>query len=138
MKKRIFVLLTLLSVIFAAGIVRAADLVVYAALDEKTPREIIKAFKERMGLDAELALQIEQAGTVASRIKTEAKNPTGRCFYWREFKHPCQPGSGRIPRAISLNDDKRRRDRSEVHGSQGLLDRLVSRGNVHPLQYKKI
>jgi len=80
MKKRMLVLLAVLLVILSAGVVNAADLVIYAALDEKTPREIIKAFKERIGLDAELALQIEQAGTVASRIKTEAKNPRADVF----------------------------------------------------------
>jgi iron(III) transport system substrate-binding protein len=80
MKRKIFILSILCLLILPTGMVRAADLVVYAALDEKTPREIIKVFKERMGLDAELALQIEQAGTVASRIKIEAKNPRADVF----------------------------------------------------------
>jgi iron(III) transport system substrate-binding protein len=80
MRRKIFILGILFLLILPTGIVRAADLVVYAALDEKTPREIIKAFKERINLDTELALQIEQAGTVASRIKTEAKNPRADVF----------------------------------------------------------
>jgi iron(III) transport system substrate-binding protein len=49
--------------------------VVYAALDTKTANDLVAAFKAKTGIDAELALQIEQAGTVASRIKTEADNP---------------------------------------------------------------
>jgi len=49
--------------------------VVYAALDTKTANDLAAAFKAKTGIDVELALQIEQAGTVASRIKTEADNP---------------------------------------------------------------
>jgi hypothetical protein len=64
----------------SVSVVQAADLVVYAALDQQTPRDIIKVFEERFGLRVELALQIEQAGTVASRIKTEAKNPRADVF----------------------------------------------------------
>ena len=80
MKKKGFVLFVLSLLVFPAVVVQAADLVIYAALDEKTPREIIKVFEEKTGLDVELALQIEQAGTVASRIKTEAKNPRTDVF----------------------------------------------------------
>jgi len=80
MKKKGFVLFVLSLLVFPAVVVQAADLVIYAALDEKTPREMIKVFEEKTGLDVELALQIEQAGTVASRIKTEAKNPRTDVF----------------------------------------------------------
>jgi iron(III) transport system substrate-binding protein len=80
MKRKLFILGILFLFIASAGIVKAADLVVYAALDYKTPREIIKVFEEQTGLKVELALQIEQAGTVASRIKTEAKSPRADVF----------------------------------------------------------
>jgi iron(III) transport system substrate-binding protein len=80
MKTKTFVLFILFLLILPAGTVRAADLVVYAALDYETPREIIRVFEEQTGLDVELALQIEQAGTVASRIKTEIKSPRADVF----------------------------------------------------------
>jgi iron(III) transport system substrate-binding protein len=80
MKKKAFILFILILLIFSALTVKAADLVVYAALDQKTPRDIIKVFEEQTSLDVELALQIEQAGTVASRIKTEAKSPRADVF----------------------------------------------------------
>lgn len=54
--------------------------VVYAALDEKTCADLSAAFKEATGMTAEIALQIEQAGTVAARIKTEASNPRADVF----------------------------------------------------------
>jgi iron(III) transport system substrate-binding protein len=50
-------------------------LVIYAALDAKTIGDLTAAFKAKTGIDSEIALQIEQAGTVASRVKTEAGNP---------------------------------------------------------------
>ena len=80
MKRKLCILGILFLFIASAGIVRAADLVVYAALDYKTPREIIKVFEKETGLKVELALQIEQAGTVASRVKTEVKNPRTDVF----------------------------------------------------------
>lgn len=80
MKKGVFIPFILLLLIFPAVIVQAADLAIYAALDQKTPRKIIKVFEEQTGLDVELALQIEQAGTVASRVKTEAKSPRADVF----------------------------------------------------------
>lgn len=80
MKKKVFILFILILLIFPALTVRAADLVVYAALDQKTPRDIIEVFEEQTSLDVELALQIEQAGTVASKIKTEAKSPRADVF----------------------------------------------------------
>jgi iron(III) transport system substrate-binding protein len=80
MKRKLFILGLLCLWILTPGIVKAADLVVYAALDYKTPREIIEVFEKQTGLKVELGLQIEQAGTVASRIKTEAKNPRADVF----------------------------------------------------------
>jgi len=66
--------------IASAGIAVAADVVIYAALDKKTIDEIAQAFKEATGLTAEIALQIEQAGTIASRVQTEAANPRADIF----------------------------------------------------------
>ena len=80
MKKKIASMLFLWLLLGPVAISGAADVVIYAALDQRTPREIIQAFKEATGLEAELALQIEQAGTVAARIKTEAKNPRADVF----------------------------------------------------------
>jgi len=80
MKKKVFILFILILLIFPALTVRAADLVVYAALDQKTSRNIIEVFEEQTSLDVELALQIEQAGTVASKIKTGAKSPRADVF----------------------------------------------------------
>ena len=45
MKKKILILPILFVMILSVGMVKAADLVIYAALDQKTPREIIKAFE---------------------------------------------------------------------------------------------
>lgn len=60
----------------AAGILQAQEkkVIIYAALDEKTSNELASAFQKSTGYAAEVALQIEQAGTVAGRIKTEAPN----------------------------------------------------------------
>ncbi len=54
--------------------------VIYAALDEKTAKELTSAFTEASGIKAEVALQIEQAGTVSGRIKTESANPRTDVF----------------------------------------------------------
>jgi iron(III) transport system substrate-binding protein len=79
--KRTVMLVTALAVtILGAGIASAADLTIYAALDKKTIEEIANAFKQATGLTAEIAVQIEQAGTVASRIQTEAANPRADIF----------------------------------------------------------
>ncbi len=62
-----------------AGVVAAQEakkVIIYAALDEKTVNELAAAFHASTGYTAEVALQIEEAGTVAARIKTEA--PTAR------------------------------------------------------------
>jgi ABC-type thiamine transport system substrate-binding protein len=79
MKKMLLVLLVLLIAMsaFGAGQGETAEkkVIIYAALDEKTTNELAAAFKEATGFTAEIALQIEQAGTVAARIKTEASNP---------------------------------------------------------------
>jgi len=78
MKKMILAVVSLLILCF--GTVEAADLVVYAALDQETPRQIIKAFKEATGLEAELALQIEAGGNRGRTDQTEAKSPRADCF----------------------------------------------------------
>ena len=69
--------LSLAVLLFASSQLFADDakkVIVYAALDEKTANEIAAAFQKETGYSAEIALQIEQAGTVAGRIKTEAPN----------------------------------------------------------------
>jgi len=53
---------------------------IYAALDEKTTNELAKAFTDETGVAAEVAVQLEQAGTVSGRIKTEASNPRADVF----------------------------------------------------------
>ena len=78
--KRILILLTILVVstfLYAEGQSEqtGGKVIIYAALDTKTANDLASAFKQATGIDAEVALQIEQAGTVASRIKTEAANP---------------------------------------------------------------
>jgi len=79
MKKMLLVLLLfpIVMVAFGVGQGETAEnkVVIYAALDEKTTSDLAAAFKEATGFTAEIALQIEQAGTVAARIKTEASNP---------------------------------------------------------------
>jgi len=76
MKKKAFILFILILLIFSALTVKAADLVVYAALDQKTPRDIIKVFEEQTSLDVELALQIEQAGS-SLQDQDGGKEPSG-------------------------------------------------------------
>ncbi len=80
MKRTLMTALVLVAAILIAGVASAADLVIYAALDKKTIEEIADAFKQATGLTAEIALQIEQAGTIASRIQTEASNPRADIF----------------------------------------------------------
>ena len=63
--KRVLLSFFILSCVF--GQLFADDMkkvVVYAALDEKTANEIAAAFQKETGYTAEIALQIEQAGTV--------------------------------------------------------------------------
>ncbi len=75
--KKLFICLVIL--LLAANVFaqpKENKVIIYAALDEKTANELAAAFKKETGIDAEVALQIEQAGTVSGRIKTEA--PTAR------------------------------------------------------------
>lgn len=71
--KKLFICLVVL--LLAANVFaqpKEKKVIIYAALDEKTANELAAAFKKETGIDAEVALQIEQAGTVSGRIKTEA------------------------------------------------------------------
>jgi iron(III) transport system substrate-binding protein len=76
MKKVLCLVLTL---IVSAGLFAAGSddktVIVYAAMDEKTVNELAAAFKAATGYTMETALQIEEAGTVAARVKTEAAHP---------------------------------------------------------------
>lgn len=84
--KRIVVglLITLIAstLLFAAGQAEAEQesVIIYAALDEKTTQDLSKAFEEETGIKAEIALQIEQAGSISGRIKAEADNPRADVF----------------------------------------------------------
>jgi iron(III) transport system substrate-binding protein len=69
------VITTVLALCVMAGAFAQDKVVIYAALDTKTANDLVAAFKKKTGIDAEVALQIEQAGTVSSRVKTEAANP---------------------------------------------------------------
>ena len=60
--------------------VHSADLVIYTALDYETSSEIINVFEGQTHLDVKIAFQIEQAGTVADRIKKEANDPNADVF----------------------------------------------------------
>jgi iron(III) transport system substrate-binding protein len=77
MRRALLVMAALAAITGAAAAQEAKKVVIYAALDEKTVNELAAAFQAaNPGYSAEIALQIEQAGTVAARIKTEA--PTAR------------------------------------------------------------
>jgi iron(III) transport system substrate-binding protein len=80
MRRMLVLGLALAVTILGAEVASAADLTIYAALDKKTIDEIADAFKQATGLTAEIAVQIEQAGTIASRIKTEAAHPRADIF----------------------------------------------------------
>jgi iron(III) transport system substrate-binding protein len=56
------------------------QVLIYAALDEKTSHELAQAFTDATGIPAEVVLQLEQAGTISGRIKTEASNPRADVF----------------------------------------------------------
>jgi iron(III) transport system substrate-binding protein len=73
----LFVLLAAAS-LYAAG--SNETVTVYAALDEKTSKELAAAFKEATGIPVEIALQIEEAGTIAARIKAESAHPRADVF----------------------------------------------------------
>jgi len=77
MKNVFLVLLTLCILVPTLVSAQGKDdkVVIYAALDEKTTKDLAAAFTKHTGINVEIALQIEQAGTVSSRIKTEAANP---------------------------------------------------------------
>ena len=77
--KKLFVCLVVL--LLAANVfAQEKKVIIYAALDEKTSKELAAAFQKETGIDAEVALQIEQAGTVSGRIKTEAPNARADVF----------------------------------------------------------
>ena len=81
MKKRQFLgIFILIPIFFLVCTAYATDLVVYSALDRETSEEIIKTFETQTHLHTDLALQMEQAGTVASRIKEEAEAPQADVF----------------------------------------------------------
>ena len=66
---------------FAGGQPEAEkQVLIYAALDEKTSKELAEAFTAETGIPAEVVVQLEQAGTVSGRIKTEAPNPRADVF----------------------------------------------------------
>lgn len=78
--KRVVIALLALAVaasLFATGEPEpaAGPVLIYAALDTKTANDLAAAFTKATGIEAQVALQIEQAGTVSSRIKTEAASP---------------------------------------------------------------
>jgi iron(III) transport system substrate-binding protein len=79
MKRVVVILLALAAAasLFATGKPEAAagPVLIYAALDTKTANDLAAAFTKATGVEAQVALQLEQAGTVASRIKTEAGSP---------------------------------------------------------------
>ncbi len=60
--------------LFAAGQTSEGKVIIYAALDTKTANDLAAAFKQQTGIDAQIALQIEEAGTVSARVKAEAAN----------------------------------------------------------------
>ena len=81
MKKFLFILISIPISLFSLTIpVYSADLVVYTALDSETSNEIIRVFEAQTHLEVEIAFQIEQAGTVAERIKKEANDPYADVF----------------------------------------------------------
>lgn len=77
--KKLFVCLVVF-LLAANAFAQEKKVIIYAALDEKTSKELADAFKKETGIDAQVALQIEQAGTVSGRIKTEAPNARADVF----------------------------------------------------------
>ncbi|MDY0094360.1 MAG: ABC transporter substrate-binding protein [Candidatus Vecturithrix sp.] len=77
-------MLRLLLVFLMTGVLAysaaAEKVIIYAALDEKTVNELVAAFTQETGIEAEVGVQLEQAGTVSGRIKTEAANPRADVF----------------------------------------------------------
>ncbi len=84
MRKVLLCLLIAFSAVslFAAGSGEKQEkkVIVYAALDEKTANDLCAAFEKSTGIKAELALQIEQAGSITGRIKAEAASPRADVF----------------------------------------------------------
>ncbi len=77
------VLAVLLGLLLTAGLFAKGNddvVTIYAALDEKTSNELAAAFKEATGISVEIALQIEEAGTLAARIKAESAHPRADVF----------------------------------------------------------
>jgi iron(III) transport system substrate-binding protein len=68
--------------------------IIYAALDEKTANDLAKAFTDQTGIPAEVAVQLEQAGTVSGRIKTEAANPRADVFIGGNSNYHTELASG--------------------------------------------
>jgi len=101
--------------------------VIYAALDTKTANDLAAAFKQATGLDAEVALQIEQAGTVSSRIKTEAASPRADVVIGGNSNFHTDLAAGGFLQRVPLPRRREGGHRQEVHGSRRLLDGLVPR-----------
>lgn len=73
-----FIALVLVSGVYAKS--SSDSLTIYAALDEKTANELAAAFTQATGIPVEIALQIEEAGTIAARIKAEAAHARADVF----------------------------------------------------------
>ena len=83
MKKFLLVVASMLLAMSAFGTGQpetGGKVIIYAALDEKTANELAAAFTAETGIEAEVAVQLEQAGTIAARIKTEASTPRADVF----------------------------------------------------------
>lgn len=78
MKKLLICMVVVL--LAANALAQERKVIIYAALDEKTVKDLAAAFKKDTGIDAEVALQIEQAGTISGRIKTEAPKARADVF----------------------------------------------------------
>ncbi len=131
----------LAALLICAGTVLADDakkVVIYAALDEKTTKDLAAAFQAATGYTAEIALQIEQAGTVAACIKTEAPAARADLVIGGKLQLPYRPCHGRIPGQVHLSLREVRRHRYPVHGSGRLLDGLVPGRPLHPVQREEI
>jgi len=74
----LFLALVLVTSIYAKA--PEETLTIYAALDEKTSKELAEAFTQATGIPAEIALQIEEAGTIAARIKAESARARADVF----------------------------------------------------------
>lgn len=97
MKKLLLVVAVMLLAVSAFGEGQQESdgkVIIYAALDEKTANELAAAFTAETGIEAEIALQIEQAGTVAGRIKTEASTPRADVFIGGNSNFHSDLGSG--------------------------------------------